>query len=278
MPRLRVGVENDAPVLLHYQVLGEGRPVVLVPDWPMTARSWERQVAPLVEAGYRVVVYDRRGFGRSSQPWRGYDLDTLTADLEHLLAHLDLTGAALVGLGTGGGEVVRHLGRGPAGHVDRAVLACATTPYPRRGYDNPDGHLDDAAITGLETAIRTDRLAFLDRHLTTAFRAGDRTDLVSAAELDHHRALAGCASPKGTADCVDTFAHTDLRTDLAAVTVPTLVLHGDADLVAPLAGTGLRTHEALPGSELRVLRGAPHAANLTHPDQFTRALLDFLAR
>ncbi len=268
MPALTVGDGVD----LHYEDHGDGRPVVLAHGWPLSGRSWERQLGPLVAAGYRVIAYDRRGFGRSAQPWHGYDPDTLAADLHRLLTGLDLADVTLVGSGMGGGEVVRCLTRHGAARVSGLVLASSLTPYLRRGYDNPGGAWDDRVIADLEAGARADRLAAVDDYLRRAFGGH-----LGAAEHAYHRDIAAGASPKGTADCVDVSARTDHRTDLAAVTVPTLVLHGSADAIAPLEATGRPTHALLPSGSLVVLDGAPHAANLTHPEAFNRALLGFLA-
>jgi len=276
MPRVAVGTSNGSPVELHFEDYGVGRPVVLIHGWPLSGRSWERQVPALVAAGHRVVAYDRRGFGASSQPWDGYDYDTFAADLHALLEHLDLRDATLVGFSMGGGEVVRYLSTYGSGRVARAVLAAAVPPYLYRAEDNPDGGLDDAAITGFESAVTADRLAFLDEFTTGFFSVGG--DLkVSEAQRVYARGIAAFASPKATLDCIAAFGRTDFRADLAAVDVPTLVLHGDSDAIVPIEVSGRRAAEAIPGSRLVVVEGAPHGVNATHPEEFNRALLDFLA-
>jgi non-heme chloroperoxidase len=275
---LTVGTENSAPIDVFYTDYGDGRPVVLIHGWPLDGRSWEKQLGPLVGAGYRVVTYDRRGFGRSSHPWDGYDYDSFAADLSALLEHLHLTGVTLVGLSMGGGEVVRFIRRYGTGRIAAAVLAGAVPPYLYRSYDNPDGSLDDAAICGLEAAVRGDRIAFLDALCTDLFRAGDRADLVSEMQRTYHRDIAAAASPKATLDCIASIATTDFRADLTKVTVPTLVIHGDADLGVPLELTSQRVHAAIAGSELVVIEGAPHGLVLTHAEEFNRALLEFLGR
>lgn len=277
VPDASVDTENGAPVYLHYEDHGEGRPVVLMHGWPTSARSWEQQIGPLVDRGYRVIAYDRRGFGRSAQPWDGYDYQTLARDLRLLIEYLDLRDVTLVGACMAGGEVVRYLAAYGPGRVGKAVLAGAATPFPYRSYDNPEGWLDDADIVRLTTGLSTDRLDFLDRLVTEMFRAGQRTDLVSAATLAYYRGIAAQASAKATLDCVTAFAATDLRNDLAAVTVPTLIIHGDSDAVFPYHASGARAHRAITGSEAVVIGGGPHAVNVTHTRQFNRALLDFLA-
>jgi non-heme chloroperoxidase len=282
MPRLTVGTENGQPVELYYEDHGTGRPVVLIHGWPLSGRSWEAQVGPLVGAGHRVVTYDRRGFGASSQPWTGYDYDTFAADLDALLTALDLTDVTLVGFSMGGGEVVRYLSRHGAARVRSAVLAAAVPPYLYKSADNPDGGLDDATIEQFQQGVRTDRLAFLDGFTKDFFSPGGSGLLKSAAVSEEQRRyawqIAAFASPKGTLDCITAFGRTDFRPDVAAVTVPTLVIHGDSDAIVPLEVSGRRAHEAIAGSELVVIEGGPHGVNASHPEQFNRALLDFLAR
>ena len=278
MPHLQVGTENGAPIELYYEDHGTGAPVVLVHGWPLSGRSWEAQVGALVDAGRRVVTYDRRGFGWSSQPWEGYDYDTFTADLHALLEHLDLRDVALVGFSMGGGEVARYLGTHGADRVSRAVFAAAVPPFLLKGDDNPEGGLDEATIAGFQGGVTGDRLAFLDEFTRTFFAAGDRTDLISEPQRLYARDIAAFASPKGTLDCIAAFGRTDFREDLAKITVPTLVIHGDADAIVPFEVSGRRTHEAIEGSTLVVVEGGPHGLNATHAQEFNAALLDFLGR
>ncbi|MGY1747299.1 alpha/beta fold hydrolase [Blastococcus sp. SYSU D00695] len=282
MPRLTVGTDNGHAVELHYTDQGTGRPVVLIHGWPLSGRSWEPQVGPLVAAGYRVVTYDRRGFGESSQPWGGYDYDTLADDLEALLTQLDLTDVTLVGFSMGGGEVVRHIARHGTSRVRSAVLAAAVPPYLLATEDNPEGGLDDATIAWFEAGVTGDRLAFLEGFATAFFTpaagSGAPQELaVSEPQRRYAVQLASTASPKATLDCIAAFARTDFRADLAAVPVPTLVIHGDADATVPFEVSGRRAHEALPDSRLVVVEGGPHGLNTSHPEQFNAALLDFLA-
>jgi pimeloyl-ACP methyl ester carboxylesterase len=278
MAKLQVGTENDAPIELYYEDHGAGAPVVLVHGWPLSGRSWEAQVGPLVAAGHRVVTYDRRGFGWSSQPWEGYDYDTFTADLHALVEHLDLRDVTLVGFSMGGGEVARYVGTHGTDRVARAVFAAAVPPFLLKTDDNPDGGLDEAAIAGFEDGVTADRLAFLDGFTRTFFAAGERTDLISEPARLYARDIAAYASPKGTLDCIAAFGRTDFRGDLGRFDLPTLVIHGDADAIVPFEVSGRRTHEAVPGSELVVIEGGPHGLNATHAEQFNRALLDFLGR
>ena len=276
MARIQVGTENGAPVELYYEDKGSGSPVVLIHGWPLSGRSWENQVPALVAAGHRVVTYDRRGFGDSSQPWGGYDYDTFAADLDTLMTRLDLTDATLVGFSMGGGEVARYLSRYGTGRVRRAVFAAAVPPFLHRSDDNPDGGLDDATVQSFLDGITGDRIAFLDGFTTTFFTAGDRTDLVSEPNRLYHRAIAEFASPKGTYECVRAFGYTDFRDDLTKIDVPVLVIHGDSDAIVPFEVSGKRTHESIQGSTLALIEGGPHGLNATHPQEFNQALLDFL--
>ncbi|TCK24651.1 alpha/beta fold hydrolase [Pseudonocardia endophytica] len=274
MTRISVGNENSKPIQLHYEDHGTGRPVVLIHGWPLSERSWEKQVPALVDAGYRVITYDRRGFGESSQPWVGYDYDTLAEDLNALLTSLDLTDVTLVGFSMGGGEVVRYLNRHGSGRVAQAVLAAAVPPYLYKSDDNPDGGLDDDAIRQFEDGVRGDRIAFLDE-FTTTFFSSDRL-LVSEPTRLYHRSMAEFASPKATLDCIAAFGRTDFRADLSTIDVPTLVIHGNADATVPFEVSGKRSHEIIANSRLELIEGGPHGLNTTHAEQFNNALLDFL--
>jgi non-heme chloroperoxidase len=277
MPKVTVGTENGTPIELHYEDHGAGAPVVLIHGWPLSGRSWEAQVPALVEAGYRVVAYDRRGFGASSQPWGGYDYDTFAADLQALLEHLDLRDVTLVGFSMGGGEVVRHIATYGTERVARAVLAAAVPPYLLKSGDNPDGGLDEATIAQFEGGVKGDRLAFLDEFTKGFFAAGDRTDLISEPQRIYARDIAAFASPKGTLDCIAAFGRTDFREDAARISVPTLVIHGDSDAIVPFEVSGKRSHELIENSRLVLVEGGPHGLNATHADEFNRALLEFLA-
>jgi len=276
MAFLQVGNENSAPVEIYYEDHGSGSPVVLIHGWPLSGRSWEGQVPALVEAGHRVVTYDRRGFGTSSQSWGGYDYDTFAADLATLIEHLDLSDVALVGFSMGGGEVARYIRSYGTNRVAKAVLAGAVPPYLYQSDDNPEGGLDDATIQQFKDGVRGDRIAFLDGFITDFFTAGDRSDLISEPSRLYHREIAAFASPKGTLDCIDAFGRTDFRNDLDKIDVPTLVIHGDSDAIVPFEVSGKRSHEAIANSSLVLIEGAPHGFNATHAEQFNRALLDFL--
>ena len=276
MPMITVATENNHPVQLYYEDQGSGKPVVLIHGWPLSGRSWEAQVPALVAAGYRVVTYDRRGFGASSQPWSGYDYDTFAADLNGLMTELDLKDATLVGFSMGGGEVARYIAKYGTDRVSKAVFAGAVPPCLYKSDDNPEGGLDDATIEQFEDGVKTDRLAFLENFSKNFFTAGGKL-LVSEAQRAYAVQIAAFASPKGTLDCIGAFARTDFRADLEKINIPTLVIHGDSDAIVTLEVSGARTHKAIPGSVLKVVKGAPHGFNASHAAEFNEGLIDFLS-
>jgi pimeloyl-ACP methyl ester carboxylesterase len=276
--RIAVADENGAPVKLYYEDHGAGAPVVLIHGWPLSGRSWEGQVAALIDAGHRVITYDRRGFGASSQPWGGYDYDTFAADLHRLMEHLDLTNVTLVGFSMGGGEVARYIGTHGTERVAKAVFAAAVPPYLHKTEDHPEGGIDDATLAAFHDGIRTDRVAYVDQFVTNFFAVNGRTDLVSAPLRNYNAAIAAAASAKGTLDCTTAFTTTDFRDDLKSCTMPTLVIHGDSDAIVPFEVSGKRTHEAIEGSSLVVVEGAPHGFNVSHAHEFNQALLAFLEK
>jgi pimeloyl-ACP methyl ester carboxylesterase len=276
VPHLTVGQDNTTDIELYYEDRGSGLPVILIHGWPLSSRSWEPQVSALVEDGYRVITYDRRGFGASSQPWDGYDYDTLAADLHQLIEHLDLTNVTLIGFSMGGGEVARYVGRYGTERVAKAVFASAVPPYLYKTADNPEGAIDDAGLAGLHDAIRADRVAFVDQFVTNLLAARGRTDLVSEPLRRYNAAIAAAASPKGTLDCTTAWAKTDFRGDLQKFTIPTLVIHSDSDAIVPFEVSGRRTAEAIDGSKLVLVKDAPHGLTVTHAQTFNAELFAFL--
>jgi pimeloyl-ACP methyl ester carboxylesterase len=255
---------------------GSGRPVVLIHGWPLSAEAWSGQVPALRDVGYRVVAYDRRGFGRSEKPDGGYDYDTLTADLDRLMQELDLRDATLVGFSMGGGEVARYVGNHGQDRLRSVVFASAVPPYLMKTEDNPDGPLTKDAAKKMEQGLKEGRDAFFEQ-FTKDFFSTDGTLKVS--ELQRQEAITLCKQSDQAAAlaCMEAFGTTDFRDDLKQVTVPTLVLHGDGDGVVPIEGSGQRTHDAIKGSNLVVLEDAPHGCNVSHREQFNAALLEFLA-
>lgn len=277
MPYIHVGEENSGSIELYYEDHGAGIPIVLIHGWPLSGASWERQVQPLLAAGYRVITYDRRGFGQSSKPTTGYDYDSFALDLQHLMTKLDLRQAVLVGFSMGGGEVVRYLARYGSERVSKAVLIAAVPPFLLKGSENPDG-VELSVFDGIRKAIQTDRPAFLSGFLADFFNVdqlgGKR---ISSQAIQYCWNIAAAASPRGTLECVAAWG-TDFREDLARIEIPTLVIHGDADRILPISATGIRSHQALRGSHLVVVGGAPHGLIWTHAENVNHEMLQFLAQ
>jgi non-heme chloroperoxidase len=254
---------------------GRGRPVVLIHGWPLSGESWVHQVGPLRDAGFRVLVYDRRGFGRSDKPSTGYDYDTLAADLARLIEERELSDVTLVGFSMGGGEVARYVANHGASRLGGVVFAAAVPPFLLKTADNPDGPLTKDAAAEIEQALRADRTRFFDGFARGFFSVGD--DLkVSEEELEKAIELCHQSSQTAALGCMKAFGTTDFREDLARITVPTLVVHGDSDAIVPIEGSGARTSAAIPGSRLVVLEGAPHGCNVSHAGPFNEALIEFL--
>jgi len=273
-----VGQENSASIDLYYEDHGSGRPVVLIHGFPLSGRSWEKQISALLGAGYRVIAYDRRGFGKSSQPTTGYDYDTFAADLNTLMSTLDLRDATLVGFSMGTGEVARYLGAYGSERVSQAAFLAAIPPFLPKTDDHPNG-VDQSVFDGIMAAIRQDRLAYLTAFYEAFYNLDDLLGKRISDEVvrDSWNVAAG-ASPVGTLACVPTWL-TDFRGDLPRVDVPALVMHGDADRILPISATGgPHLAEAIPGSQLVVVEGAPHGMLWTHAEEVNRALLEFVGR
>ncbi len=236
---------------------------------------WEPQVPALVEAGYRAIAYDRRGFGDSDKPWNGYDYDTFAADLNTLMTTLDLRDVTLVGFSMGGGEVARYLGRYRSERVAKAVLTGAVTPFLLKTDDNPTG-IDKSVFDGFVASIKEDRIAFLDGFTKMFFNRNQGDTAVSDPAIAYNLMIAAFASPRGTVECVTAFGTTDFRPDMAAFDVPTLVIHGDADQIVPFEVSGQVAHKLIGGSRLEVIPGAPHGFNASHAGEFNRLLLEFM--
>lgn len=278
MARVTVDKENHLPVDIHYEDRGAGRPVVLIHGWPLSAGQWEFQIPGLLAAGHRVVAYDRRGFGASAKPRGGYDPDTLAADLHMLLEHLDLRQATLVGFSSGACEAVRYLSRFGNQRVSRLVLVSAAGPYLRRTDAHPEGFLEDVKLREYQRCLTDDRVSFLHRFATKFFEVAGRSARPTTPQPLHTRMimLAAAASHRGVTETLAQAATTDFRDDLRAVAVPTLVVHGEADAVLPVAATGARIADAVSDCRLVRLQGAPHGLIVTRAAEFNRELLAFL--
>jgi non-heme chloroperoxidase len=275
MPTVTVGQENSSDIEIYYEDHGAGQPVVLIHGYPLSGRAWDKQVPVLLEAGYRVITYDRRGFGKSSQPAAGYDYDTFAADLNTLLEYLDLRDAVLVGHSMGTGEVTRYLGRyGPA-RVAKGVLVAPIPPYLLQAGDNPEG-VPQGLFDGFTQAAKADTPAWMKGFLDTFYNVDTlRGTLISDQAWQASWNLAVTASAAAAVACIATWT-TDFRDDLPTIDVPVLVIQGDADQVLPLGKTGQRLPALVKDAQLTVIEGGPHAIPWTHAAQVNTALLDFI--
>ncbi len=274
---INVGTENSASIDLYYEDHGSGRPVVLIHGYPLNGGSWEKQPAALLAGGYRVIPYDRRGFGRSSQPTTGYDYDTFAEDLRKVVSKLELRDFALAGFSMGGGEVARYLGKYGSQGVTKAVFAGAIPPYLGKAPDNPQG-VDLSVFQGIEKAIAADRYAFF----TEFFKNFYNTDVTLGKRISEQAVQASwnvavASSATASLACVSTWT-TDFRKDLARVEVPTLVIHGDADRIVPIGASGALTAKLVKGARLAQIQGAPHGLLWTHAEEVNHALLEFLGQ
>ena len=275
MPTVTVGQENSSDIEIHYEDHGAGQPVVLIHGYPLSGRAWDKQVPALLEAGYRVITYDRRGFGQSSQPVTGYDYDTFAADLSMLMERLDLHDAVLVGHSMGTGEVTRYLGRYGSARVAKGVLVSPIPPYLLQAGDNPDG-VPQALFDGFAAAAQADTPAWMKGFLDNFYNFDTlRGTLVSDQAWQASWNLAVTASATAAVACIGTWT-TDFRDDLPKIDVPVLVIHGDADQVLPLDKTASRLPALIKDVQLIVVDGGPHAIPWTHAAQVNTALLDFI--
>jgi pimeloyl-ACP methyl ester carboxylesterase len=277
MSYVDVAKENSTSIHLYYEDHGSGQPVVLIHGYPVSSASWEKQVPALLKAGYRVIAYDRRGFGKSSQPATGYNYDTFAEDLHKLVQHLKLRDFVLVGFSMGGGEVARYIGKYGSKGVSKAVIISGVPPYLLKTADNSEG-VDGAVFAGIEKAVSADRYAFF----TEFFKNFYNTDVylgkrVSEQAVQASFNVASIASAIASLACVPTW-HEDFRKDLEKIDVPTLVLHGDADRIVPFAAAGQRTAKLVKGAELVVIKDGPHNIAWTHADELNLALLNFLGK
>ncbi|MGL5866015.1 MAG: alpha/beta fold hydrolase [Dermatophilaceae bacterium] len=270
---------SNGDIDIHYtDTGGDGRPVVLIHGWPLSGLAWSRQTQPLADAGQRVIAYDRRGFGRSAKPGAasGYDYDTLTGDLDALLTTLDLRDVALVGFSMGGGEVARYLGTRGAERVRAAAFLAAIPPGLLRDETHPDGGLDLGTVALLQAGLRADPAGFFDQFLTGFFSAGGEVT-VTEGQRQEALALAHQADVHAAVECIGSWV-TDFTADIASITVPTLVVHGDSDATVPFEVSGRRTHDMVAGSELVLLEGGPHGITTSHAGEVNAALVEFLSR
>jgi len=275
MPYITVGTENSAPIELYYEDHGEGQPVVLIHGYPLDGHSWEKQARAILDNGYRVIAYDRRGFGQSSQPTTGYDFDTFAADLKTLLDTLDLTDVVLVGFSMGTGEVGRYLGAYGSERVAKAAFLASLEPYLLQADDNPTG-VPASVFEGIEQAATGDRFAWFDDFYQNFYNLDENLgSRISEAAVRGSWQVATAASWYASSAVVHTW-HTDFRADIEKIDVPALILHGTADRILPIDATGREFTKRLPDARYVEIEGAPHGLLWTHADEVTTALLEFL--
>ena len=277
MPFVTVAKENSGDIQLYYEDHGSGDPVVLIHGYPLNSASWEKQVPVLLQAGQRVITYDRRGFGKSSQPTTGYDYDTFAEDLHKLVTHLKLRHFALVGFSMGGGEVARYIGKYGAKGVSKAVIIGGVPPYLLKTSDNPDG-VDGSVFEGIQKAVAADRYVFF----TEFFKNFFNTDVFLGKRISEQAVqaswnVAARASATASLACVPTW-HEDFRNDLTRIDVPTLVIHGDADRIVPIKASGEKTAKLVKGARLVAIKDGPHAVSWTHADEVNTQLVNFLGK
>ncbi|WP_432398492.1 alpha/beta fold hydrolase [Pseudarthrobacter sp. L19] len=278
MAYIKVGTENTTDVELYYEDHGSGQPVVLIHGHPLDGSSWEKQTTVLLSAGYRVITYDRRGFGKSSKPTDGYDYDTFAADLDTLMNGLVVNDAVLVGFSMGTGEVGRYLGRYGSSRVAKAVFLGSLEPYLLRADDNPDG-VPQSVFDGLLEAVTADRYAFFTDFFKNFYNSDSflGTPRLSEEVMRAGWNLASTAGPTASVAAQPTWL-TDFRADVAKIDVPSLIVHGTADNILPIDATGRRFAKALPSAEYIEIEGAPHGMLWTHAAEVNEALLGFLAK
>jgi non-heme chloroperoxidase len=277
MSYVTVGKENSSNIDLYYEDHGSGQPVVLIHGYPLDGASWEKQVPALLNAGHRVITYDRRGFGKSSQPTSGYNYDTFAADLHKLITKLELRDFALVGFSMGGGEVVRYLGNYGSKGVTKAVIISGVPPFLLKTPDNPEG-VDGSVFAGIEKAVASDRYAFFKAFFNDFYNSDVFLNKrVSEQVMQASWNVAADASATASLVCVPTW-HEDFRKDVNRIDVPTLVIQGDADRIVPFNASGLRTAKLIKGARLAVVKDGPHCITWTHADEVNSELVNFLGK
>ena len=262
-------------VRLAYSDYGFGDPVVMIHGWPLSREMWEYQLGDLVDAGFRVVKYDRRGFGKSSKPWNGYDYDTFAADLNEILEQLDLKNVTLVGFSMGGGEVVRYLSNYGTQRVKKIALISTVLPFLQKTADNPDG-VDQKVFEEIMQQIRNDRIGFLDEFGKVDFGANMVSHPVSKPLLEYYRMLGSFAAARSTLQCVIAFSQTDFTEDVRAIKIPTLIIHGNDDKIVPIEASSNRTAAMIPGSHYLVYEGAPHGLFYEYRQKLNADLVNFI--
>lgn len=262
---------------IFFQDYGEGQAVILIHGWPLSHQAWEGQINEIVEAGYRCIAYDRRGFGISSEPWESYDYSTLASDLHEIIEQLDLEDVIIVGFSMGGGEVVRYLTDYGSDKIAKAALISSIIPLVAQKDDNPNG-VPQEALNDIMTALKDNRVAFLKDFHKNFYNFDENKDRMTEANLEYDFSIASHASPNATVKAANSWATTDFRSELKNVTVPTLIVHGDADNIVPIQTSAEQAAKGINNNEYHIIKGGPHGLNLTHKKELNKILLEFLKK
>ena len=273
MPYITKDIDKNYSV--YYEDYGTGQPVILIHGWPLSGKSWELQVPALLEAGYRVITYDRKGFGKSQPSLGGYDYNSLTEDLLELITQLDLQNVVLVGFSMGGGEVVRFLTNYGSDNVDKVALIASIIPLVKQKEDNPDG-VPEKDLNEILDNLKKDRVTFLESFHKNFYNYGLLSQSVSQAQLNYDWSISSHASPIATIKSAESWANTDFRWELQNVTVPTLIVHGDEDQIVPIKTAGEQVAKGIVNNQYHVISGAPHGLNVTHAEELNQILINFL--
>lgn len=268
-------IQTAPNVNLYVKDYGNGNPVILIHGWPLSNEMWEYQIENLVANNFRVIAYDRRGFGKSSQPWNGYDFDTLTDDLKAIIDQLELTNITLVGFSMGGGEVVRYFSRYAGKNVSKVVLISSIIPYLAQSDDNPDGRTNEKN-QATQLALKEDRIAFLDDFGKNFFGVSFINTVISKPLLAYYSMLASFASPHATTACAKSFSTADFREEVLSIKVPTLIIHGNADKIVPIEISSEKTAELIANNTFIIYDDAAHGLFYTNKDRLNDDLLEFL--
>ncbi|MFD7997936.1 alpha/beta fold hydrolase [Streptomyces mirabilis] len=278
MPYITVGQENSTTIDLYYEDHGTGQPVVLIHGFPLDGHSWERQTTVLLDAGYRVITYDRRGFGQSSQPTTGYDYDTFAADLNSVMETLDLRDAVLVGFSMGTGEVARYVSTYGSARVSKVAFLASLEPCLLKTDDNPDGVAPKEFFDGVVAAVKADRYAYYTNFYQDFYNLDENLGTRISEEAVRNSWTVAAAGGFFAAAAAPSTWYTDFRADIPAIDVPALILHGTADRILPAEGTARPFHKALPSADYVEVEGAPHGLLWTHAEEVNTALLAFLGK
>jgi len=266
---------DEESVEIYYQDYGNGQPVILIHGWPLSHRAWEGQVTEIVDAGFRCITYDRRGFGVSSAPWDAYNYDALASDLNELIEQLDLKDCVIVGFSMGGGEVVRYLSKYGDKRIEKAALISSIIPLVKKKSDNPDG-VPEEDLDNIMQALKDDRVGFLKNFHENFYNYENNKDSVSEQQLHYDWTIASHASFQGTIKAAEAWADTDFREELKNIKVPTLIVHGDADNIVPIETSGNQAAEGIENNQYHVISGGPHGLNVTNRTELNNILLNFL--